>query len=107
MAEKYVTVLPRWNNEEIWLFRVLRETPQRLYVEPAGENPSYFSPAKGRSNNPYIERHQAIVLSDPGNIGRMRRAWTERCRAHVAANDACKEAKAAANATFEEAIKGL
>ena len=107
MAEKYVTHRPRWFNDTPWLFRVVRETPQRLYVEPYGENPDYFSPAKGRRGDKYIDRGESRILKAPENIEAFWAAWRALKDARNEADRVCGETKAAAEREFDAKVEGL
>ncbi len=108
MAEQYVTVLGRWWDDTPILFRVVRETPQRFYVEKIGESPGWSSGgATGRGDKMYIDRHKAIHLKSPDSIKVLAAARQRAYQKRKGAEQHYRERLDAIDAEFEEAIKDL
>lgn len=101
--EKLVAAISRWS-ETVWLYRVTKETAQRLYVEIVHTHKNHVSPAHGRADAQYLHREQAITVRDMEHFAAICEARKEFQQAIAGIEATANDRKRKARERYEAAI---
>lgn len=100
-----VAATGRWSSGNVWLYRVTKSTPQRVYVEIVEQPKGGWSrPTHGRIPNEYLHATDAIPVRDMEHFAAIVKAKAELERAKADIDGAARAKHRAAFERYQTAI---